>query len=220
MRMPIRSELEAFRLVVAAVLAVGASLLLGWLVEPLIGVLFFAVVIAVALAAYLRAADPDRRATLREAAQAPHRHGARPGCRHVLVVANEVLAGPGLLGRILSGDGESVEVDVLAPVLTSRMHQGVSDIDRELEQARVRLRRSLEWARMHGIVARGEVGDPSAPSAIADELRDFGADEVIVVTHPHGRESWQERQELARLRRELDVPITHIELDVPSAPGP
>jgi hypothetical protein len=43
-----------------------------------------------------------------------------------------------------------------------------------------------------------------------DELRDFGADEVIVVTHPSERETWQERGELERLRHELDVPVTHV----------
>jgi hypothetical protein len=33
---------------------------------------------------------------------------------------------------------------------------------------------------------------------------------VIVVTHPRERETWQERGELERLRRELDVPVSHI----------
>ncbi|MGO9496680.1 MAG: hypothetical protein ACLQA5_08235, partial [Solirubrobacteraceae bacterium] len=56
----------------------------------------------------------------------------------------------------------------------------------------------------------GEVGDPSPNTAIEDQLRDFGADEVIVVTHPREREAWQEHGELERLRRELDVPVTHI----------
>ena len=95
-------------------------------------------------------------------------------------------------------------------MLTSHLHYGVSDIDRELAQARARLERSLAWAREQGIPARGEVGDPSASTAIEDELRDFGADEVIVVTHPRERETWQEHGELERLRRELDVPVTHI----------
>ena len=72
------------------------------------------------------------------------------------------------------------------------------------------LERSLAWARERRIAARGEVGDPNPTTAIEDELRDFGADELIVVTHPRDRETWQERGELARLRRELDVPVTHV----------
>lgn len=210
MRIPVRSEPEAFRLTIAGALAVAVAVLVGWLAKPLVGAAVFVLVLVVAVIAYLRAANPDRRMPLREATAAAHPHGAPPGKRHVLVVANEALSGEALRERILGEDHERVEVDVLAPVLTSRLHQGVSDIDRELEQARARLERSLAWAHEQGIVARGEVGDPSATTAIEDELRDFGADEVIVVTHPRERESWQEHGELERLRHELDIPVTHV----------
>ena len=210
MRTPVRSEQEAFRLAIAGALAVGLAILVGWLTDAAVGVAVFAVVCAVALIAYLRAANPDRREPLRTAAHEAHPHGASPGKRHVLVIANEALSGAGLRERIVGRDSESVEVDVLAPVLTSHLHHGVSDIDRALEQARARLECSLAWAREQGIVARGEVGDPSATTAIEDELRDFGADEVIVVTHLRERETWQEHGELERLRRELDVPVTHV----------
>ncbi len=106
---------------------------------------------------------------------------------------------------------------MLAPVLTSRAHYAVSDIDHELQQARTRLERSLAWASAHGITAHGRVGDPSATTAIEDELRDFGADEIIVVTHP--RESWQERDEVERLRRELDVPVTQVSVEADRSPA-
>ena len=210
MRTPIRSELEAFRLVIAGALVVGAAVLIGSLTEAVVGAAVFALALALGVIVYLRAANPDRRTPLRRAVHEPHPHGASPGTRHVLVIANEALSGSALRERILGEDPKHVEVDVLVPVLTSRLHYGVSDIDRELERARARLQCSLEWAREQGIVARGEVGDPSATSAIEDELRDFGADEVIVVTHPRGQETWQEHEELDRLRRELDVPVTRI----------
>ncbi len=209
MRVPVRSEPDAFRLTIAGALAVAVAVLVGWLTMPVVGAAVF--VLALILAAIaLRASNPDRRMPLREARAAVHPHGAPPGKRHVLVVANEALSGEALCERILGADHERVEVDVLAPVLASRLHQGVSDIDHEFAQARARLKRSLAWPHEHGIVARGEVGDPSATTAIEDELRGFGADEVIVVTHPRERESWQEHGELERLRRELDVPVTHV----------
>ena len=37
---------------------------------------------------------------------------------------------------------------------------------------------------------------------------------MIVVTHPRDCETWQERGELERLRRELDVPVTHVVVDM------
>jgi hypothetical protein len=210
MRLPVRSESEAFLLAVASAVVIGISVLIGWLTEPLAGAVVFGCIFVLATVAYLRADNPDRRRVLSDAAHERHPHGARAGTRHVLVVANETLAGDELRERITLVNGEHVEVDVLAPVLTSHLHYGVSDIDRELAEARTRLERSLAWAQEHGLVARGEIGDPNPTTAIEDALRDFGADEVIVVTHSRERETWQEQGELGRLRRELDVPITHV----------
>jgi hypothetical protein len=210
MRTPIRSETEANRFVFLSAAVIAVSVLIGWLVTPLVGVLVFAVAVAVAGIAYVRAGNPDHRPRLREAAHESHPHGAGPGTRHILVVANEVLAGDALREKLTGVGGERVELDVLAPVLTSHLHSVMSDTDRELADARARLDRSLAWARERGLEARGEVGDPSATTAIEDELRDFGADEVVVVTHVRERETWQEHGELERLRAELDVPVTHV----------
>lgn len=210
MRAPIRSESDAFRFTLGAALSVGVSILIGWLIAPLVGVAVLVIVCLVAAFAYIHVAGPDVRAVLREAAAEPHPHGARPGTRHVLVVANETLGGSELRDRILGNDRQRVELDVLAPVLSTRVHLAMSDTDREAAQAHARLSRSLAWAREQGIEARGEVGDPDPTTAIEDELRDFGADEVIVVTHARERETWQENGELARLRRELGVPVTQL----------
>jgi hypothetical protein len=128
----------------------------------------------------------------------------------VLVVANEVLSGERLREQIVGADGDGLEVDVLAPVLTSAIHYGVTDIDEETAEARVRLERSLRWAREQGIAARGRVGDPDPVVAIEDELRDFGADEIVVVTHTDEQANWQERTELQRLGRELDLPVRRV----------
>jgi hypothetical protein len=210
MRAPIRSEPDAFRLSLLAAAAVVVCLLAGWALAPPVGVALFAVALAAALVVYLRAPNPDRRRVLQEAAHARHPHGAPAGVRHVLVVANDTLAGEELRERIVGGDGAPVEVDVLAPVLTSPVHLGVTDVDRETRAAQRRLERSLAWARAQRIRARGSVGRTTPELSIEDELRDFGADEVIVVTHPRGRETWQERRELERLQAELDVPVTHL----------
>jgi hypothetical protein len=210
MRLPIRSETEAVRLVFAGTAIVAISILLGIVTTALVGVAVFVLALIVAAVAYLRAGNPDARTPLHDAEHESHPHGAPRGTRHVLVVANETLAGEELTDRITHGDSRSVEVDVLAPVLTSHLHYAMSDIDTELANARTRLQRSLVWAREHGIAARGEVGDPNPMIALEDELRDFGADEVIVVTHRREQETWQERGELERLRGELEVPVTHV----------
>ena len=77
----------------------------------------------------------------------------------------------------------------------------------------------MSWAQSLGVSVRGEVGDPSPTTALEDELRDFGADEVIVVTHPRKSQTWQERVELDRLQHELDVPVTQVVLSNGSDSG-
>jgi hypothetical protein len=210
MRMPIRSETEANRFVFASAAVIAVSVLLGFLTTPLVGVVLFFLALVVGAITYLRADNPDQRTPLRDAEHDPHPGIARSGTRHLLVVANETLAGDELRDRINASDGRQVEIDILAPVLTSHLHYVMSDVDGELADAQARLDRSLAWAKDRGIPAHGEVGDPNATTALEDQLRDFGADEVIVVTHPRERETWQERDELDRLRRELDIPVTQV----------
>jgi hypothetical protein len=217
-RVPFGSEAGAFRFTLGAAVMIGASVLIGWLDTPAAGLVVFAAAAVSAALSGLCVALIDRPAALRRAMSEAGLVRATPhGRHHVLVVANETLAGAELAELILQRGREQVEVDVLAPVLASPLHYAVSDIDGELAQARTRLERSLAWAREHKIAAHDEVGDPNPTTAIEDELRAFGADEVIVVTHSRDRETWQERGELARLRRELDVPVTHVVVRNPRA---
>jgi len=52
--------------------------------------------------------------------------------------------------------------------------------------------------------------DPNPTTALADELRTFGADEVIVVIHPTASQTWHKREELERMRRDLDMSVTQV----------
>jgi hypothetical protein len=50
--------------------------------------------------------------------------------------------------------------------------------------------------------------------AIEDALRVFGADEIIISTHPPGRSNWLERDEVAKARDRFPVPVTHVVVDL------
>lgn len=210
MRVPFKTETDAFRVAGALGLLAGVSTLVGWLASPAYGVVVFAAGIAAGVTFEVAGRETDGALVLREAAHAPHRHGASGGQRHILVVASAALAGEELGRHLRTSGGSGVELDVLAPILTSRSHYWASDIDREREEARDRLQASLAWAGEHGFAAKGEVGDPDPLVAIEDELRDFGADEVIIATHPRERTSWLARRMLGHLERELDVPVREI----------
>lgn len=143
MRPPVRFEADAFRFTIAGALVIGASVLIGWLSEPATGLVVFAIAVVSAAIAYVYVARRDRPAILRQAVSETGPRDRGSAGRHVLVVANVTLAGTELAEMIHRRGDEHVEVDVLAPVLASRIHYGASDIDLELADARTRLERSL-----------------------------------------------------------------------------
>jgi hypothetical protein len=208
-RVPFKTEPDALRVVVALAVLAGVSVLVGWLASPPYGVVMFAAGLAAGITFELAGRDGDRGFALREAAHAPHPHGASAGTRRVLVVASAPLGGEELR-RVEAARGPGVELDVLAPVLSSRSHYWASDVDREREQARERLEASLAWAAAQGFVATGRVGDADPRVAIEDELRDVGAEEVIIATDARERTSWLANRMLGHLARELDVPVRQV----------
>jgi hypothetical protein len=212
MRLPFKTETDAFRVAVALGLVAGASLLVGLLASRAYGVVVFAAGVAAGITFELAGRETGRGSALQEAVDAPHLHGASGETRHVLVVTSVKLAGDELRRELAAAGGAGLELDVLAPILASRSHYWASDLDREREEARERLEASLAWAAEQGFAAKGEVGDADPLVAIEDELRDFGADEVIVVTHSGERTSWLANRMLGHLARELDVPVREVAL--------
>jgi hypothetical protein len=211
MRIPVRSETDALYVTCGIAALIAASVILGALVGPIAGVALFAGGVAGAVFWELGTEDPDRAQPLREAlSEGPS--GERR--RRVLVVANRTLAGAELREALLKAAADGAELHVVAPILPSRVHYIASDVDSELADARERLAAALAWAREEGLDADGKVGDPfTAFGAVEDELRAFGADEVIISTLPPGRSNWLEAGILQRLHDELDVPITHVVVD-------
>ena len=207
MRVPLKSEADAFRVAMALGLLLGISVVVGLLATFAYGAVVFAGGLAAGVVFELAGRETEPGPSLRDAAAAPHPHGAAVGHRHILVIANEPLDGDALRDALKLEGGPSPELDVLAPILASRLHRLASDTDRERQDAQQRLDASLRWAHEQGFVAHGEVGDPDDLVSIEDELRDFGADEVFVVTNAHDHGSWLARRMLGHLRRQLDVPV-------------
>ena len=137
----------------------------------------------------------------------------------VLVVANRTLGGAELRAALHSRADTGTEFHIVAPILCSRIHYIASDVDKELDEARARLSTALEWARSEGLAVTAKVGDANAAfGVIEDELRRYGADEVIISTYPRGKSNWLETGIVDRLHDELDVPVTHVVIEPESAP--
>jgi hypothetical protein len=67
---------------------------------------------------------------------------------------------------------------------------------------------------------RAEVGDPDPNMAIEDALRMFPADEIIISTLPPGESKWLEHDVVERTRREVDLPMTHVVVDLEAERAP
>ena len=144
------------------------------------------------------------------------RHRSGPGDRkRILVVANETVAGRALRGEILQRAADAdVDFLVVCPALNSPLRHWTSDDDRAREHAQGRLEASLAELSAEGIEANGAVGDADPLQAMEDALRTFGADEIIISTHPPGRSNWLEKDVISHARERFDLPITHVVVDL------
>jgi hypothetical protein len=220
MRNPVRSETDAFHIAVGCAALTAAALALGSLLDPLVGAALLVGAVIGAFVWEVSTTDPDRRRPLREAAaEGPSR--TRTAAPRVLVVANRTLHGAELRAELQRRAAAGSELHIVAPILCSRIHYIASDVDKELEDARDRLATALEWARAEGLAVTGKVGDANAAfGAIEDELRQYGADEVIISTYPRGRSNWLEAGIVDRLNDELDIPVTHVVIEPARAAAP
>jgi hypothetical protein len=146
----------------------------------------------------------------------PAAAAARP--RHVLVVANETVAGRSLIDALRErGADGPIRVTVVCPQNDPRAGFVVYEESRRSSAER-RLRRTLDLLHESGIAARGAVVDPDPLQALRDALHAYApVDEVIISTHPGTvRSSWLRAGLVDRARKVTDVPVTHVEVDLES----
>jgi hypothetical protein len=206
---PFRSEAEAFRFVVRTI-AFFAVIVVAALINTWLGIAVFLVATGVVLWWLFFRGDPKRPIQSAPAA----RRGADDE-RRILVIANETVGGDTLQSCIRKrAEGFHEEVLVVAPALNSPLRHWASDDDSARAAAQKRVEASVAQLREGGISARGEVGDSEPLQAIEDALRTFGADEIIISTHPEGRSNWLEKGVVAGARERFAVPITHVVVDL------
>jgi hypothetical protein len=206
---PLRSEAEAYRFVWLTVGYLGAIGIASWAGGKWAGLAVFVVLSLAVLAVWVRA----RRDEAVEPTRTLSKSGE--GERRILVVANETVGGRMLLDEIRRhSEGVNEEILVVVPALNSAIRHWTSDEDGARTAAQGRLDASLARLAAEGIVARGEVGDADPLQAMEDALRTFGADEVIISTHPEGRSHWLERGVVTGARERFELPITHVVVDL------
>jgi GABA permease len=209
MHNPLRSEADAFRWIVVIGIAAASVIALTLLTRPAIGAAWAAALVGFGAGLAWRSASGSLPRLVRTS-----RGG--DGKRRILVVANQTVGGRSLLREIKNrGRGADAEILVVTPALaSSRAAHWSSDVDEAIELARQRMELSLQAIQEAGLRARGQVGDSEPRTAIEDALREFPADEIVISTHPPDRSRWLENDLIERARNEIDLPVTHVVVDL------
>lgn len=199
-----------FRLVVVIGIGAAAVVALTLLTRPVVGLILLAALLGFGVGLAWRGTRGSLPSEFSPRSSDDDKH-------RLLVVANQTVAGQGLLAEIgRRCQGRDCEVFVVAPALAgSRAAHWASDIDDGIALARERLQASLTGIDRLGLSAEGQIGDSDPNLAIEDALRHFPADEVLISTHPPQRSRWLERGVVARAEENLaPLPVTHVVVDL------
>jgi hypothetical protein len=141
---------------------------------------------------------------------------------HVLVVANETVAGQSLIAalkeRAAAGD---MRVTVVCPINAPREGYVVYEDTRRASAGR-RLDRTLNLLREAGIPASGHVVDTDPVNATRDAIAQAEPpiDAIVVSTHPEERSGWLQRNVVERIRKAADgIPVEHVVVDIQAEAG-
>jgi hypothetical protein len=137
--------------------------------------------------------------------------------KHVLVIANETVAGRSLIEALEGRSAEGpLRVTVICPVNQPREGYVVYEDTRRASAGR-RLERTLEALRSEGIAATGYVVESDPVAAVRDALVQLEPrpDEIIVSTHPQQKSGWLRRDVVERIRRAAGgLSVEHVVVDL------
>ena len=148
---------------------------------------------ATSLIVFAARSRPDLRLEVASSRDAGHR---------VLVVA-VAEATAGSAQRIAELAGSAADVRVVVPVPSHRLDRWLSAEDKARREAEGRLARSAGALVAAGLPVSGSVGDADPAQALEDELHDFAADEVFLLTD-NGEDP------LAKVESRLGLPLRRV----------
>jgi hypothetical protein len=148
---------------------------------------------ATSLIAFAARAKPDDDLEVAKSHDAGHR---------VVVVATTEPT-PDAAARIAELVGAASDVRLVVPVPSQRLDRWLSAEDDARHEAEARLARSAGVLVAAGLPVSGSVGDADPAQALEDELRDFAADEVVLLI-ADGKDP------LAKVESRLGLPLRRV----------
>jgi hypothetical protein len=137
----------------------------------------------------------------------------------ILVVANETVGGRALIDAVKKHAeeahkrGEPFHVTVVCPQNQPKSGYVIYE-DSVRTAAENRLATTIAQLREVGIEADGEIMDPDPYSATMDAVGAYGADQIIISTHPDTRSGWLRRDLVDRVNQDSGLPVEHVVVDL------
>jgi hypothetical protein len=131
--------------------------------------------------------------------------------KRLLVVATAPVEEAVLRDRVREHSGPGVEVRVVAPASDLSPLEWLATDEDEARGEAADIARSAERAiEPEAGRVETEVGDSDPVQAIEDALRQFPADEVMVVTRSGDDAGWLEQDSAEEAAKRFGVPVTHL----------
>jgi hypothetical protein len=142
--------------------------------------------------------------------------------KHVLVIANETVAGKSLIAALKRRANEGpLRVTVICPINQPREGYVVYEDTRRAAAGR-RLEGTLAALREEGTPASGLVVEADPVAAVRDALAQLEPppDEIVVSTHPRQKSGWLRRNVVERIERAAEGrPVEHVVVDLEEEAG-
>jgi hypothetical protein len=131
--------------------------------------------------------------------------------KRLLVVATAPVEETVLRDRVREHAGPDAEVRVVAPASGLSPLEWLATDEDEARDEAIDIARSAERAvQSEAGRVEIEVGDSDPVQAIEDALRQFPADELIVVTRTGDKAGWLEKDSAEEASERFGVPVTHL----------
>ena len=130
--------------------------------------------------------------------------------KRILALVSEPISADALRAAIGSEAADDAEVLVVAPALNTKTRFLLADPDPAIERAEEVQRETVERLDEEGIDAAGDTGEENPMLALQDALATYEADEIVLFTHPGGKQNWKEEGIVEEAQGRFDVPVRHI----------
>ncbi len=129
--------------------------------------------------------------------------------KKILALVTEPVSGAALREAV-GEEADDAEVMVVAPALNDRFKFWTSDSDEAIGRAEAVQEETVERMDEEGVDAAGDTGESDPLLAIQDALQTFEADEIVICTHPDGKQNWLEDGIVDEASERFDPPVRHL----------